>query len=94
MSLDPKLQWCEHVDALARKLTKSVYLLRQLFRCVSAVLIRTAYFTVFHTHISYAIFAWGHSAGRHKVFGLQRRAVRVVSGLSVIERTAKVPSLI
>lgn len=85
VTLDPKLQWCEHVDALAGKLTRSIYLLRHLSRCVSAGVIRTAYFAVFHAHISYAILAWGHSAGRHRVFGLQRRAVRVVSGLSYRE---------
>jgi len=80
VTLDPKLQWCEPLQGNLPGAP-----LRHLSRCVSAGVIRTAYFAVFHTHISYAILAWGHSAGRHRVFGLQRRAVRVVFGLSYRE---------
>ncbi|VEN33714.1 unnamed protein product [Callosobruchus maculatus] len=63
-----------------QNLTK-VYVLRGLYFCVSADILRTAYFSIFHTHLSYAILSWGHSAGMLRVFGLQRKAVRIISSL-------------
>lgn len=79
--LDPKLQWGKHIEALSKKLNKSIYVLRNIAQCVSGNVLRTAYFAIFHSHIAYAILAWGHSAEAHRVFGLQRRVVRIMSGL-------------
>nr|CAI5834912.1 unnamed protein product [Callosobruchus analis] len=79
--LDSSLQWGSHIDKLAAKLNKSLYVLRNLYFCVSADILRIAYFSIFHTHLSYAILSWGHSAGMLRVFGLQRKAVRIISSL-------------
>lgn len=56
-------------------------MLRNLRRCVSANVLRTAYFAIIHSHLSYAILAWGHAAETNRIFGLQRRTVRIVTGL-------------
>ena len=79
--IDPKVQWGVHVEAIASKLNKGIYLLRRLAENVSNPVLRTAYFAVFHAHLSYAVLVWGHASGAKRLFGLQRRAVRVVSGL-------------
>lgn len=79
--LDPDLTWAAHGDSLADSLTRVCYALRQLATRVSTDVMRTAYFALFHTRLSYAILAWGHSAIRHRIFGLQRRAVRIVGGV-------------
>nr|CAI5822017.1 unnamed protein product [Callosobruchus analis] len=79
--LDSSLQWGSHIDKLAAKLNKSLYVLRNLYFCVSADILRIAYFSIFHTHLSYAVLSWGHSAGMLRVFGLQRKAVRIISSL-------------
>lgn len=80
--LDSDLSWRSHGDNLANSLTSVCYALRQLANRVSTTVLRTAYFALFHSKLSYALLAWGHSAIRHRVFGLQRRAVRVVGGVS------------
>lgn len=41
----------------------------------------TAYFSIFHSHLTYAILAWGHSPGISRVFRLQRKALRLIGGL-------------
>lgn len=56
-------------------------MLQNLYQCISADMLRTAYFAIFLSHISYAILVWGHSAEVRRVFGLQRKAVRIISGL-------------
>lgn len=83
--LDPGLQWGAHIEAVAGKLSKNLYLLRSLRACVSNEVLRTAYYALFHSHLSYAILIWGHSSGAQRLFGLQRKAVRVVSGLAYRE---------
>lgn len=80
--LDSDLSWRSHGDNLANSLTSICYALRQLANRVSTAVLRTAYFALFHSRLSYALLAWGHSAIRHRVFGLQRRAIRIVGGVS------------
>ena len=79
--IDPKARWGAHIDALALKLNKNLYLLRRLAENISQTVLRTAYFAVFHAHLSYAVLVWGHASGAQRLFGLQRKAVRIVSGL-------------
>lgn len=79
--LDPKLKWDSHGEYVAGRLLKSIFILRNLSSAVSLHVLRAAYFSLFHTIMSYGILVWGHSSSRHRVFGLQRRAVRIVANL-------------
>lgn len=78
--LSHDLSWRAHIDHLSGKLASSVYLLRNLSDRVSESVLRTSYFALCHSLLSYAILLWGHAADSKKVFALQRRAVRVVAG--------------
>ena len=80
--VDSRLIWADHGSALACRLASSAYLLRILSQYLSRTTLRMAYFSFFHSLMSYGLIAWGHSASRHRIFGLQRRAVRVVAGLT------------
>lgn len=80
VTLDPGQRWDLHGDMLAGRLASCAYALRRLSRSVSEHVLRVAYFGLFHSRLSYAILTWGHSASRHRLFALQRRAVRIVSG--------------
>lgn len=79
--LDPGLQWNLHVDKVSNILSRGLFILRNLSGCVSNKVLRTAYHSVFHSHLSYGLIAWGHSTGMGRVFGLQRKALRVLSQL-------------
>nr|CAI5847843.1 unnamed protein product [Callosobruchus analis] len=79
VTLDSKLQWGPHTAKVAKKVTSGIYALRALSSCVSLHILRTAYFALIHTHISYAILAWGHSSGAHRLFALQRKAIRILA---------------
>lgn len=85
--IDPSLRWNDHVAYLAEQLSKGIYALRQLSNSVSSDVLKTAYFALCHSRLSYAILTWGHSSGRHRIFGLQRRAVRIVGGLGYRDDT-------
>ena len=43
------------------------------------------YISLFHSHLSYGVLSWGHSAIVKRVFGIQRRAIRVLARLDYRE---------
>lgn len=81
VTLDANLQWEPHINEVAKKLARGLYAIRSLSNCVSLVLLKTAYYSIFHSHISYAILAWGHSSGASRLFAVQRKAVRLLAKL-------------
>ena len=83
--LDPTLSWGSHIDALASKLSSNIYLLRNLSNSLSPAVLKTAYFALCHSLLSYAILSWGQASGWNRVFALQRRAVRLICGLNYRE---------
>ncbi|XP_050294198.1 uncharacterized protein LOC126734556 [Anthonomus grandis grandis] len=85
VTLDQRLHWGHHINQLTLKLNKAAYLIRGLSDRVSAAVLRTAYFGVFHSHLSYSILAWGHASDTKRVFGIQRRVIRVLAGLAYRE---------
>ena len=83
--LDDGLKWDAHIESLARRLNSIVFVLRNLSGVVASGVLRTAYFALFHSLMSYAIVVWGHAPRSRRVFSLQRRALRIVAGLGYRE---------
>ena len=83
--LDSKLLWDYQISSLAKSLSSSLFALKNLSECVSPSVLRNAYFALFHSRMTYAILAWGHAAGSSRIFGLQRKALRVLMGLGYRE---------
>lgn len=79
--MDSKLTWAPHINKLACKLSKHIYAMRQLKNLVSFKVLKTAYFGLIHSNLSYAILAWGHSTHASKIFALQRKIIRIICGL-------------
>ena len=81
INIDAGLTWHAHGDKLSGKLSSAIFVLRTLSGSVSEHTLRIAYYSIFQSHLLYGLLAWGHSSVVAKIFGLQRRAVRVVAGL-------------
>lgn len=81
VKLDMSLRWNLHIEHVAGKLKSGVFVLRSLLGSVSESVLRTAYFALCHSIMSYSVLAWGHAPQWRRVFALQRRAVRVVGGV-------------
>lgn len=79
--IDYKLSWENHTDYICKKISKNIYLLRSLAQRVSTETLVTAYHSLIHSVISYAILVWGHASSASSVFSMQRRAIRVIAGL-------------
>lgn len=74
--LDPLLTWEHQIDSMVKKLNKTLYLIRNLVHVVPMQVVKTAYFSFFHSVISYAIITWGHSAHTDRIFSIQRHVIR------------------
>ena len=81
VTIDSRLTWDAHGEALAARLTRAAFLLRRLSFVVDPFVLRSAYFATFHSIMSYCVLLWGHSSISGRIFGIQRKAVRVVFGL-------------
>lgn len=79
VNLDSELSWGPHTDSVADRLNSGIFALRNLASKVSTEILKTAYFALCHSVLSYAAIVWGHSAGWRRVFALQRRSVRVLA---------------
>lgn len=85
VTFDTRLVWDGQVEGVCARLRSSVFVLRNLTGCVSIQTITSAYYALFHSIMSYSAIAWGGSSHASRVFGLQRRAIRLMSGLGYRE---------
>ena len=71
ITLDDKFNWSSHIEELSHKLASKIFLLRQL-RHLNLETLKASYFSLFDSHISYAIILWGNSSHTIKIFRLQK----------------------
>ena len=77
----PTLGFAEHAAVVGSKMNRKIFLLRRLATTITHDVLRTAYFALVHCHVRYCIMAWGCSSASDYLFKIQRRAVRVLSGI-------------
>lgn len=83
--LDPSLTFENHISHTANRLSKIIFILKNLKNIVSQKICLQAYHGLFQSVCYYAILTWGHSCHAERIFALQRRAVRVMAGLGYRE---------
>lgn len=70
-----------HIDSLCKKLVTVCYTLFKCHQYFDAETLRTIYFALFHSQLSYCIESWGHTYGSYlkPLIVLQKRAIRFIS---------------
>lgn len=79
--VDSRLSWSAHGDHLGRRLPAAVYAILRMKRVATHQCARVAYYTGFHSLVSYGIMIWGSSSMAAGIFRMQKRAVRALCGL-------------
>ena len=82
VEIDSQLKFDAHVDYICGTLAVGTFALRGLSNSVSVEVLKTVYFSLIQSLLSYAVLVWGHSCHACRVFALQRRAIRVLAGLA------------
>jgi len=79
--LDCHLDWKEHIENLAPRLSRTVYLLRSLRDKAGVDLCMTAYHGYIYSILKYGIIFWGSSANVERLFILQKQCIRAIFNL-------------
>lgn len=95
ITIDNKMQWQEHAENICKKVSRNLYLLKQLRYYVDS----KARKLFFHAHcmsrINYASTVWSQTADTHlvKLNSLHRRGAKLISSEENISTTAKLRHL-
>ena len=81
MHIDNHMIWKNHVEQILPKLSAACFLIGNLIHTLNLDILCMVYFAYFHLVLQYGIIFWGNSAHVHQVFKLQKRVVRVMSGV-------------
>lgn len=81
LRIDCNLKWFNHIHDMCGKLSKTCYALAITSKQCSESIVRQLYFASFHSCIKYGIVHWGSSSEAHRVFLLQKRAIRIIANL-------------
>jgi hypothetical protein len=80
LTLDNLLNWKANIDTIYSKLSIASYTIRILKQTLSQVILLMTYFAYFHSIMSYEIIFWGNSSYSVKIFKLQKRVIRIITG--------------
>ena len=78
--LDTGLNWSSHIDSVCSKMGSQIFVLRQLRPYLDSGVLRMVYFSIIHSHLTYAVTLWGNCTSACRVFRLQKTAVRILDG--------------
>lgn len=81
LQLDSALNWKDHVNMLASRISGMTYALRTISREVHIEAAISAYYAYVGSRITYGIIFWGNSVEADRIFKLQKSCLRGVFGL-------------
>ena len=78
--LDEHLEWSSHFEYLSSKLRKANGMLLNIRQYLSLKLLISVYYSLFHSHLSYATIVWGQNIKpTSRIFILQKQSVRILT---------------
>jgi len=79
LTVDSTLSWKDHIAKLTIKLNKACYAIRTIKPFMTFNILKSVYFSYFHSVMSYGIIFWGDSHLSTIVFKLQKRIIRIIT---------------
>jgi hypothetical protein len=76
--IDSGLTWAPHIDYACDRLSSACYALSRLAPTLTTQNLRKAYFGYFHSILVQGVDLWATSAGRDRLFKMQKRALRII----------------
>jgi hypothetical protein len=82
VAVEESLKWSSHIQNLIPKLNKTIYILRVLKEYSNMEVLKTIYFSKFHSLLTYGVVIWGNHSTAKQVFLVQKRALRIMCNMS------------
>ena len=81
VTIDENLNWEQHIKDLKRKLYYSLSTLNHMKKYVTPELLKDLYYTLFESHLTYCISAWGSNLNKlDSLHIIQKKAMRILFG--------------
>ena len=79
--MDEHLTWKHHLAHINSKISRALFIIKQVKNILPVESLRTLYFALIHPFLSYGITMWGNASQSylHKTVNLQKRAVRIIN---------------
>ncbi|KAL1447442.1 hypothetical protein WDU94_006619 [Cyamophila willieti] len=90
LTVDSSFNWKSHVGSIKGKLSSAIFAIGSIRKNVDPSPALLAYFSYFHSILSYGLIYWGFSSSAHSILLLQKRAVRSIFGMRRVESCRQV----
>jgi hypothetical protein len=80
LELDKHMNWKNHIGKILPKMSSACYVIRSMYHLSGKTTLKIIYFAYFHSIMEYRIAFWGGAAERKRVFQLQKRIIRIMTG--------------
>ena len=82
LKLDKHTNWKNHINKILTKVSSACFVVRSMYTSSNMSTLKVIYFAYIHATIRYGIIFWQNSIHSKKVFLLQKRVIRIMTGLS------------
>jgi hypothetical protein len=80
LKIDNRLSWKGHMDYIIPRLNSACYCMRAVKPYVLQNTLKLIYYSYFHSIMTYGLIFWGSLTGSIKIFGLQKKIIRIMMG--------------
>lgn len=79
VNFDETLSWKIHIDKLINTVSKALFVLNKVKRYIPVSALKSLYFALIHSRLSYGTLLWGNSTSLSRLFKIQKRAIRIIT---------------
>ena len=82
LQVNHKLKWDKHIEALAKRISKSYFILNRVKHSLNRKHLRILYYSIVHPHLIYGLPIWGNTYQVHlsRIIILQKKIIRTITG--------------
>ena len=73
------LTWKKHINIICSKISKAIFVINRVKHFLPHCGLKSLYYTLIHSHMTYGIQAWGNSTSITKLGVLQKRVIRIIN---------------
>jgi len=80
LQIDNHINWKNHIEEMIPKLSEACYAVRSMVHISNINTLKSIFYAYFHCIIKYGIIFWGNSSNSGKIFTLQKKNIRIMTG--------------
>jgi hypothetical protein len=83
--INNNLSWNTHIESIKSKLSSASYAVRSVKPFLTINTLKMIYYSYFHSVMTFGLLFWGNSRDSIKIFGLQKKIIRIMAGCRYVE---------